>query len=123
MNQPAKRTVLISGASIAGESLAYWLDRYGFAVTVVEKAPTVRGGGYAIDIRGTARDAVDRMGLLTQLRAANVGTRKISFLDGDGNLVAAISPDAVTGSEENLDLEVRRGDLARVLYAPIRDTV
>lgn len=51
----APRRVLISGASIAGPALAYWLDRYGFEVTVVEKAGAVRGGGYAIDIRGTAR--------------------------------------------------------------------
>ena len=53
--QDAKsRTVLISGASIAGPALAYWLDRYGFDVTVVERAPTVRSGGYPIDVRGSA---------------------------------------------------------------------
>ncbi|HWO61779.1 MAG TPA: FAD-dependent oxidoreductase, partial [Umezawaea sp.] len=40
----AGRSVLISGASIAGPALAYWLRRYGFRVTVVEIAPTVRGG-------------------------------------------------------------------------------
>ena len=31
-------SVLISGASVAGPALAYWLDRYGFQVTVVERA-------------------------------------------------------------------------------------
>ncbi|CAM5411472.1 hypothetical protein STENM327S_01586 [Streptomyces tendae] len=65
-SRPARR-VLISGASIAGPALAHWLDRYGFEVTVVEKAAAVRGGGYAIDVRGTAREAVDRMGLLPAL--------------------------------------------------------
>src|SRR2546430_12382415 len=48
-------TVLISGASIAGPSLAYWLNRFGFRPTVVEKASTVRPGGYPIDLRGIAR--------------------------------------------------------------------
>jgi glycine/D-amino acid oxidase-like deaminating enzyme len=49
-----RRKVLISGAGIAGPALAFWLNRYGYAVTVVEKAPTLRGGGYPIDVRGTA---------------------------------------------------------------------
>jgi 2-polyprenyl-6-methoxyphenol hydroxylase-like FAD-dependent oxidoreductase len=44
--------VLISGASIAGPTLAYRLDRYGFDVTVVERAAALRHGGYAVDFRG-----------------------------------------------------------------------
>src|SRR5688500_11844066 len=99
MNYSANRKVLISGASIAGPALAYWLTRYGFEVTVVEKAAEIRGGGYAIDIRGTARDVVDRMGLLPQLRKAHVDTRKISFVDPAGALIAAIRPEAVTGGQ------------------------
>ncbi|TDW17311.1 FAD-dependent monooxygenase [Kribbella kalugense] len=116
-------TVLIAGASIAGPALAYWLDRYGFEVTVVEKSAAVRGGGYAIDIRGTARDVVDRMGLLPQLRKAHVDTQRISFVDADGALIAAIQPESITGGTEGLDLEVRRGDLADALYLPIQDKV
>src|SRR5215216_3839905 len=46
--------VLISGASVAGPALAYWLGRYGFQPTVVEEAPALRGGGYAVDFRGPA---------------------------------------------------------------------
>ncbi|MFC8825132.1 FAD-dependent monooxygenase [Streptomyces sp. NPDC057137] len=122
-NHSANRKVLISGASIAGPALAYWLDRYGVEVTVVEKAPVVRGGGYAIDIRGTARDAVDRMGLLERLREAHVDSQLITFLDTDGTTIAGIRPEAVTGGTEGLDLEVRRGDLADALVTPIRDSV
>ncbi|GAB3821366.1 FAD-dependent monooxygenase [Kribbella italica] len=117
------RTVLISGASIAGPALAYWLDQYGFEVTVVEKADAVRGGGYAIDVRGTARDVVDRMGLMPELRKAHVDSQKVSFLEPDGTLIAAMRPEAMTGGAEGLDLEVRRGDLADALYTPIRDKV
>ncbi|MER7248625.1 FAD-dependent monooxygenase [Kribbella sp. NPDC000426] len=116
-------SVLISGASIAGPALAYWLERYGFEVTVVEKAAAVRGGGYAIDIRGTARDVADRMGLLPQLRKAHVDTQQISFVDADGELIASVRPESMTGGTEGLDLEVRRGDLADALYAPIADKV
>jgi 2-polyprenyl-6-methoxyphenol hydroxylase-like FAD-dependent oxidoreductase len=48
------RNVLISGASVAGPALAYWLRRRGFAATIVERAPEMRAGGQAIDVRGTA---------------------------------------------------------------------
>ncbi|RNG18365.1 FAD-dependent monooxygenase [Streptomyces botrytidirepellens] len=123
MAHSTHRTILISGASIAGPSLAYWLDRHGFEVTVVEKASAIRGGGYPIDIRGTARDVADRMGLLPQLRKAHVDTRKISYVDTDGHLIGSLRPEAITGGAEGLDLEVPRGDLADALYAPVRDRV
>lgn len=117
------RTVLISGASIAGPSLAYWLSRYGFQVTVVEKASSLRGGGYAVDIRGTALSVAGRMGLIPQLREAHVGTQKLSFLAPDGTLIGSVTPETLSGDPENQDLEVRRGDLAEILYAPLRDQV
>ncbi|WP_406314987.1 hypothetical protein OHA77_40975 [Streptosporangium sp. NBC_01639] len=123
MNRPAHRKILISGASIAGPSLAYWLDRYGFEVTVVEKAAHLRGGGYAIDIRGTARDVVERMGLLPRLRQLHVDTRQITFLTPEGAVLTSLRPEAFTGGTEGLDLEVRRGDLADCLYDLVSDKV
>jgi 2-polyprenyl-6-methoxyphenol hydroxylase-like FAD-dependent oxidoreductase len=119
----AKRKVLISGASISGPALAYWLHRSGFAVTVVEKAGALRAGGYPIDVRGTAIEVVRRMGILPQLRDAHVDSRRFTFLNADGSEVASISPSAVAGSAEGQDLEVRRGDLAANLYAIVRDDV
>jgi 2-polyprenyl-6-methoxyphenol hydroxylase-like FAD-dependent oxidoreductase len=116
-------TILISGASIAGPAAAFWLRRYGFDVTVVEKAGALRGGGYPIDIRGTALDVVERMGLLPDLRAAHVDTRRITFLNPDGSPVATLRPDVLTGGAEGRDLEVRRGDLATVLHDAVRDDV
>ncbi|GAA1117269.1 FAD-dependent monooxygenase [Streptomyces javensis] len=115
--------VLISGASIAGPALAYWLHRSGFAVTVVEKAAALRGGGYPIDIRGTATEVVRRMGILPRLRDAHVDSRRCTFLDADGSEVASLSPSTVAGGVEGQDLEVRRGDLATALYGKVRDDV
>jgi len=50
--------VLISGASVAGPTAAYWLSRQGFAVTVVERMPLsrVRTSGHAVDLFGPAMD-------------------------------------------------------------------
>ncbi|MFF7731439.1 FAD-dependent monooxygenase [Streptomyces sp. NPDC007984] len=118
-----RRTVLISGASIAGPALAYWLNRYGYAVTVVEKAHALRGGGYPVDVRGTALEVVRRMGIWPRLRDAHVDTRRFTFLDETGGTVASIAPHTVAGGDEGSDLEVRRGDLTDALYTAVRDDV
>jgi 2-polyprenyl-6-methoxyphenol hydroxylase-like FAD-dependent oxidoreductase len=86
------RSVLISGASAARPALAYWLDRYGFDVTVVERAATVRSGGYPIDVRGTAIDVVDRIGLLPRVRAAHIDSRELRFVNAEGRVIGAIPP-------------------------------
>ncbi|AJE82218.1 MULTISPECIES: FAD-dependent monooxygenase [Streptomyces] len=117
------RTVLVSGAGIAGPALAFWLNRRGCAVTVVEKAAAPRSGGYPIDVRGTALEVVRRMGILPRLREAHVDLRRLTFLDGDGGEVASVAPHAVTGGVGGRDLEVRRGDLTGVLHAAVRDDV
>ncbi|MEV2253517.1 FAD-dependent monooxygenase [Streptomyces sp. NPDC050147] len=119
----AKRNVLISGASIAGPALAYWLHRSGCAVTVVEKADAPRYGGYPIDVRGTATEVVRRMGLLPRLKDAHIDSRRVTFLDAEGGEVASLAPHAVAGGVAGQDLEVRRGDLAAALHTLVRDDV
>ncbi|GHJ41898.1 FAD-dependent monooxygenase [Streptomyces sp. TS71-3] len=116
------RSVLVSGASVAGLAIACRLHRYGFRVTVVEKSDSVRGGGYPIDIRGAALEAIRRMELLPRLQKAHVDTRRITFLDADGGTIAALRPEAVAvGANE--DIEVPRGDLTGALYEAVRDSV
>jgi len=115
--------VLISGASIAGPALAYWLRRYGFEVTVVEKAGAVRGGGYPIDIRGSALEVVRRMGILPELQEAHIHTQRLTFLNPDGSVIASVKPDVVVRGVEGRDIEIPRGDLTEILYAAVRDDV
>ncbi|WP_406634645.1 FAD-dependent monooxygenase [Amycolatopsis sp. WGS_07] len=117
------RSVLISGASIAGPALAYWLNQYGFAVTVVEKAAAVRGGGYPIDMRGPAVEVLRRMGLEEQVRERHIATRRLSFLDSDGGVLNSVAPTAITGDEAGYDIELARGDLTSLLYDAVRDDV
>lgn len=110
------RSVLISGASIAGPTLAYWLDRYGFDVTVVERAPAVRSGGYPIDIRGTAIDVVERMGLRSQVEAAHIASRALTFVNAGGKTIGTIPVYDLTGNEAGRDVELPRGALTTLLY-------
>lgn len=119
----SKGTVLVSGASIAGPAVAFWLQRYGFTVTVVEKSTGLRGGGYPIDVRGTAVEVARRMGILPQLQKAHIESRRLTFLNADGSAAAVVHPQAVVGGVEGHDVEVPRGDLAEVLYGAVRAEV
>jgi 2-polyprenyl-6-methoxyphenol hydroxylase-like FAD-dependent oxidoreductase len=119
----SRGTVLVSGASIAGPAVAFWLQRYGFTVTVVEKSTGLRGGGYPIDVRGTAVEVARRMGILPRLQKAHIESRRLTFLNADGSEAAVVHPQAVVGGVEGHDVEVPRGDLAEVLYGAVRDEV
>ncbi|WP_433256602.1 FAD-dependent monooxygenase [Streptosporangium sp. CA-135522] len=105
-------TVLISGASIAGPALAYWLNRYGCAVTVVEKAPALRPGGQRVDFKGATQLAVlERMGILQEVRRHQTGGIDQVIVDADGRRLAVMSGEFTGG-----DVEISRGDLAALLY-------
>ncbi|WP_336085706.1 FAD-dependent monooxygenase [Nocardia sp. SSK8] len=106
------QTVLVSGASIAGPALAYWLHRYGFTVTVVERAPALRPGGQAVDFKGrTHLTVLERMGILDDVRARRTGTTDMVFVDAEGRELGVLGGDFTGG-----DLEILRGDLAEVMY-------
>ncbi|OXM47951.1 FAD-dependent monooxygenase [Amycolatopsis alba] len=106
------KTVLISGASIAGPALAFWLSRQGYAVTVVERSPELRTGGQAVDFKGaTHRTVLERMGILDEIRRNQTGGQDQTFIDAEGRPLA-VMPGEFTGG----DVEIQRGDLARILY-------
>ncbi|MEV6441492.1 FAD-dependent monooxygenase [Amycolatopsis sp. NPDC051716] len=113
------KNILISGASIAGPALAFWLHRHGFDVTVVERAPSLREGGYKVDIRGVAVDVVRRMGLLEQVHAASTDMRGAAFVNKRGKQLATLDADTF-GFRHGDDTEILRGDLARILYDATR---
>ncbi|WP_406140156.1 FAD-dependent monooxygenase [Streptomyces sp. NBC_01089] len=109
-------SVLISGAGIAGAALAYWLDRYGFRVTVVERAPDLRGGGQAVDVRGSALRVIERMGLLEDVRAGATGLRGMSQVDGDGRELRRTTERTASGGPvDSPDVEILRDELAGLL--------
>ncbi len=106
------KTVLISGASVAGQALAAWLDRYGFQVTVVERAATLRAGGQAIDFKGqTQLTVLERMGVREEIFRRQTGRADMQFLDASGRQLAVMTGEFLGG-----DVEILRGDLAAVFY-------
>ncbi|MFI1582386.1 FAD-dependent monooxygenase [Embleya sp. NPDC020630] len=115
------RNVLVVGASVAGPALAYWLHRYGFDVTVAERAPALRLGGQAVDIRGVAREVVERMGLAAEIRRAHTGARGLAFVDAAGRSTATVPVDLLGHSGGAVaEIEITRGDLVRILHEATR---
>ncbi|PZF61525.1 FAD-dependent oxidoreductase [Curtobacterium sp. MCBD17_013] len=105
-------TVLISGASIAGPALAYWLHRYGFDVTVVEQAERIRPGGQAVDFKGPIQMRVlAEMGILDAVRAKDVRDEDAPIVNASGRRIGT-APGAFGAGEVN----VPRGDLAQILH-------
>lgn len=115
------KKILVSGASIAGPTLAYWLRRYDFDVTVVERSPELRLGGQNIDVKGLAKEIAQKMGIEEQILAANtteIGTR---FVNIKNQTVAEFPKDDPQGLTQ--ELEILRGDLVKILYDHTKNNV
>lgn len=110
--------ILITGASIAGNAAAWWLTQYGFDVTVLEKAPAFREGGQNVDVRGAGHEVIRRMGLEDAVKACNTGERGSVWVDEDNSVLAEFDADDLGDDGPTADLEILRGDLARLLYGP-----
>ncbi|MGW1766484.1 FAD-dependent monooxygenase [Streptomyces sp. NPDC002073] len=117
------KEILICGAGIAGPALAYWLRKGGFAVTIVERAPAPRPGGQTVDLRGAGRTVIERMGLMDRARAESVDQRGLALVDAAGRTTARLPADSFGGAGIVSEIEILRGDLARLLYeATLPDT-
>lgn len=115
------RTVLISGASVAGPALAFWLRRYGARPVVIERADTLRLGGQNVDVRGAGRMAVRRMGIEDDIRAATTGEQGIRFVDARSRVRAEFPAGTSDNDGLTAELEILRGDLAQILYDRTRE--
>jgi len=115
MNSPTQK-VLIAGAGVAGLTLAYWLKKYGYDVTVVERAATLRDGGYAVDVRGPAIKIIAQMELLTAVRAAAISNDNV-YVDEKGAVIAEPGKimELFAGQGKTADAELMRGDLLHML--------
>ena len=106
------KTVLISGAGIAGTSLAYWLMQHGIEPVLIERAPAFRGGGYMIDVWGLGYELADRMGILPQLKSKGYFIAELRYVDRSGRRIAGIGQDAIRSVFGERYFSILRSDLA-----------
>ncbi|GAB2854821.1 FAD-dependent monooxygenase [Actinocorallia aurea] len=102
--------ILISGASIAGLTLAHWLARHGFHPTVVERAPGLRTGGNGVDVRDQAVEVAERMGIMPRIRGLATDVQGMKFVDAADRAVARID------TRDPASVEIMRGDLVALLH-------
>lgn len=112
--------VLISGAGIAGPTLAWFLAKAGARTTIVEKSRILLPHGQNIDIRGSAITAIKKMGLLDQIRRFNTTEKGTQFINPKGRPFAPLPQEGSSASFTS-EFEILRGDLAKVLYEATKD--
>jgi 2-polyprenyl-6-methoxyphenol hydroxylase-like FAD-dependent oxidoreductase len=114
--------VLISGASIAGPVLAYWLTKYGADVTVVERAPALRKtGGHAVDLFRPAMDISERMGVLPRVMSRATGTTVIEVNRPWSDRPVHIDYVKLAKAMSDRHVEIMRDDLSQIYFDAGRD--
>jgi 2-polyprenyl-6-methoxyphenol hydroxylase-like FAD-dependent oxidoreductase len=127
MTQAAPRTegrsVLISGAGIAGLTLAYWLQHHGWRPTIVEQAPGPRATGYGIDIGGSGWDVAERMGILPELRRRANLLHWICLVDHTGRTLTRAPLGPFFRVFNDRMIQIMRPELEAVLAERLGDRV
>lgn len=117
--------VLISGAGIAGNALAFWLSKLGHEVTIVERFPNLRTSGLQLDLRGHGIEVIRRMGLESAFRSKAVPEQGMQMVDSSGRRRAyfPVNKSGKGSQSFTSDFEIMRGDLCRIIYDVTKDRV
>ena len=110
------KSILISGAGIAGLTLAYWLKKFGFNPTIVEQAPSLRQGGYAIDFWGAGFEVAEKMDILPDLDQADLKMTELVFVDKNGKRQAALNYEKIKKLMNGSAFTLLRSDLSNAIY-------
>lgn len=115
--------VLISGAGIAGPTLAWFLAKTGARVTVLEKSHSLLPHGQNVDIQGSALTVINKMGLMDQIRRWNTTEQGTQFINRNGQPFAPFPVKEGEGPSTSFtsQFEILRGDLAAILHEATKD--
>jgi 2-polyprenyl-6-methoxyphenol hydroxylase-like FAD-dependent oxidoreductase len=120
---PAGAPVLISGASFAGLATAYWLNRLGYRVTMVEAASGLRKGGTPVDIEGETIGILQRMGMLDAVHAKALSPRAFEFKDAQDRTLGGFGIETAPDAPLRTRFEIHRDDLLEILFAGVDGSV
>ena len=119
--QGSTARVLVSGASFAGLATAWWMNKLGYTVTVVEIAKSLRRGGTPVNIRDGVIDVVKRMNLFARIIAASLPARPMTFVDAHGSRLP-LSLAQVEGEPEE-EYEIERDVLLDMMFEEVKGDV
>jgi 2-polyprenyl-6-methoxyphenol hydroxylase-like FAD-dependent oxidoreductase len=117
------KTVLISGAGIAGPTLAFWLRAAGFEPTIVERARELRRGGYVIDFWGLGYDVAERMGLTCEIDRAGYHIRELKIVNANSKRIAGFGTDVFSELTGGRYVTIERSALSQLLFEKIKDAM
>ena len=106
---------VICGAGIAGLTLARRLVTGGWEVTVVERAPGPRSGGYMMDFFGPGYEVAEQLGLLGRLAELSYRVSELAYVDQRGHRRAGLGFEAFRAGVGGRLLSLMRPDLELAL--------
>lgn len=115
--------VAISGAGIAGPTLAHFLLRQGHQPLLIERAPEFRRGGYVIDFWGTGYQVAERLGLIEAVLAKGYRVREVRLVGEGGRRIGGFDGRAFERPTGGRFTSLPRGDLAGVLWDALEGRV
>jgi len=115
--------ILISGAGIAGPTLAYWLRRYGFEPVLIERAPALRAGGYLVDFWGLGFDVAERMALAPALYREGYHITEVRIVDDEGRRAGGFKADSIRTVLGDRFTSILRSDLSQLIYEELKGQV
>ncbi len=118
-----KQKVLISGAGIAGLTLAYWMQKSGMDVTVVEKASHLREGGYMIDFWGLGFDVAEKMGIIDDLAKAHYTIPEFQFVNEKNERVGGFDVSKLRSLIQYRHFNLLRSNLEKILFETVKNNV
>jgi 2-polyprenyl-6-methoxyphenol hydroxylase-like FAD-dependent oxidoreductase len=110
--------ILVIGAGIAGPTVCYWLRRFGFSPTLIEKSANLRKGGHGLDVRGVALDLVKRMGIYEKICTMRSQVELGRYVGAEGNILHEEKGERFA-YRQGEDVELARGDLVEILIDAI----
>ncbi|MES1195695.1 MAG: FAD-dependent monooxygenase [Steroidobacter sp.] len=117
-----KSRVLVSGAGIAGLSLAFWLKRFGIETLLVDRASRFEALGHYISLKGNGVEVIRQMGLEGACRMKECRFTRLKMMRANGTLLRM-------GSQAEFDqtlggyILMQRSDLHAVLFEATKDHV
>lgn len=117
------KKILISGAGIAGLTLAYFLQKEGFQPIIIEKAATLRDGGHMIDFFSSGVSVAEKMGIVPELKEKDHSLETIQQYNSQNKKDFSIYVNAFRAKLNGKFFNFLRTDLIDILYHKIKDEV
>jgi 2-polyprenyl-6-methoxyphenol hydroxylase-like FAD-dependent oxidoreductase len=117
------KSILVSGAGIAGPALAFFLKAAGFEPTLMERAPAPRSGGYVIDFWGLGYEIAERMGLINDIHRVGYNVQELRIVNDRGRRVAGFGTKLFAELTGGRYVTLPRSELSRLLFEKVRDAV